>query len=106
MTKQETFLLCPTMVARPLQNFFKILPVDFAFCWWHLCKFLNIHKSKISLNFPFCHYQMFSKSTRKMRDCKKSNIIIKVCVVQLENLFKPIAANTSGFHRSGRNMSG
>ena len=65
MTKQEAFLLCSTMLARTLQNFFKILSMDFTICWWHLCKFFENHKSKKSINFPFCHYQMFSKSTRR-----------------------------------------
>ena len=45
MTKQ-TFLLCPTMVATPLQNFFKILSVDFTIWLRHLCKFFKNHESK------------------------------------------------------------
>ena len=65
LTKQEAFLLCPTMVARTLQNFVKILSVDLTFCWWHLCKFFKNHKSKKSLNFTFRRYQVFSKSKRR-----------------------------------------
>ena len=44
------------MVAMPLQNFFKILSVDFKICWLPVRKFFKNRKSKKSLNFPFCHY--------------------------------------------------
>ena len=66
VTKQA-FLLCSTMVARPLQNFFKIFSVDFTICWWHLCKFLKNFKSKKYPNYPFSklhHYQMSPKFAR------------------------------------------
>ena len=49
------------MLDRPLQNFFKILSVDSKICWWHFYMFF---KTKNSLNFPFCHYKVLSKSSR------------------------------------------
>ena len=57
MTKQA-FLLCPSMVARPLQKFLKIISLDFTIWWWHLCKFFKNHKGKKSLNFLVHHYQV------------------------------------------------
>ena len=76
MTKQEHFFS-----AQPWWlNFFKILSVDFTICWWHLCKFFKNHKSTKSLNIPFHHYQVFSKSTRGHQRLYKEQYTIKVCV--------------------------
>ena len=99
MTKQEAFLLSPTMVAWPLQNFVKILSMDLTFCWWHLCKFFKNHKSKKSLNFSFRHYQVFSESTRANERLKRAIYQKGVCV-QLGKVLKLIATNTLSFHWS------
>ena len=63
---------CPTMVARPLQNFFKVLSVDFSICWWHISKFFKNHESKnLSLSVIIRCSQNLQE---EMRDYKKSNI--------------------------------
>ena len=87
------------MVARPLQNFFKILSVDFTICWWDFYKFFKNHKSKKSLNFSFRHYQVFSESTRANERLKRAIYHKGVCV-QLGKVFKLIATNTLSFHWS------
>ena len=76
MAKQETFLLCPTMVARPLQNFVKILSVDFTICWWHLvASVLTVMKVK-NLEISFSASIRCSQNLQEeMRDCRKSNIL-------------------------------
>ena len=53
------------MSDRPLQNLFKILSADFKICWWHFYMFFKNHKTKNSLNFPFCLYKVFLKSARE-----------------------------------------
>ena len=86
---------------------FKIHSVDFTICWWQLCQFFKNYKSKTFLNFPFCHYQVFSKSTRGNERLQKEQYTIEVYVcVQLENLYKPIGTYTLSLHWSGRNTSG
>ena len=89
MTKQEAFLLCPTMVARPLEKKFKVLSVDLFFDLIQFIggisvSFLKIIKVK-NITFPFHHYQVLTKSTRGNVRLKKRKYTIKVCE-QLENL--------------------
>ena len=61
----KIFFATQPLVGTPLQNFLRILSVDFKIQWWHLCEFLEHKKSKKALNVSFYYYQVFSISERK-----------------------------------------
>ena len=79
------------MVGSRLPFFLKNVSVEFTFWWWHLCKFLENHKSEKPLNF-FSPLSGILKILERKNENVKRAIYHKV--MQLENLFTQIAANT------------